>query len=97
MPLRDHFNPPLDDHRSWDELHGMWPATIVTDLSRKLPSGYYAAPNVHLGSAGEVEVGTFEFSGAPREWLQIPSRVAWKRPSTPPEADDLVGGPSRSR
>lgn len=60
MPLRDHFNPPLDDHRSWDELHGMWPATMVDDLSRKLPDGYYAAPNIHLGSTGDVDVGALE-------------------------------------
>jgi hypothetical protein len=29
MPLRDHFHSPLDDKRSWDELHGAWPTVIV--------------------------------------------------------------------
>ncbi|HJT36034.1 MAG TPA: hypothetical protein VJ783_28685 [Pirellulales bacterium] len=49
MPLRDHFRPPLDDVHSWDELHGMWPATIVCALNEKLPESYVAAPRVHLG------------------------------------------------
>lgn len=44
MPLRDHFRSPLDDVHSWDELHGMWPATIVRALIEVLPEPYYAAP-----------------------------------------------------
>ncbi len=59
MPLRDHFEPPLDDWTSWDGLHGMWPAMIVQDLVDRLPLRYTAAPNVHLGSI-EVDVATFE-------------------------------------
>jgi hypothetical protein len=46
MPLRDHFRPPLDDSRSWDELHGAWPTVIVMSLNRKLPPRYVAAPRV---------------------------------------------------
>ena len=60
MPLRDHFHSPLDDRRSWDELHGMWPATIVRFLRPRLPEGYIVGPNVHLGSLVEIDVGTFE-------------------------------------
>ena len=60
MPLRDHFRPPLDDHRSWDELHGGWPMIIAMGLNRKLPQRYTAAPGVHLGWSVEVDVGTFE-------------------------------------
>jgi hypothetical protein len=59
MPLRDHFRPPLDDLHSWDELHGMWPATIVRELVEILPEPYFAAPTVHLGSLFEVDVGTY--------------------------------------
>jgi hypothetical protein len=60
MPLRDHFHPPLDKHRSWDELHGMWPAEIVRLVRPLLPEGYIIGPNVHLGSLVEIDVGTFE-------------------------------------
>ena len=65
MPLRDHFRPPVDNEHSWDELHGMWPAVIVQQLFPKLPEGYIAAPRVHLGTAFEIDVSTFE-SDAPR-------------------------------
>lgn len=60
MPLRDHFRSPLADRRSWDELHGQWPAMIVVALSRTLPSRYVAAPSVHLGSSIEIDVATYE-------------------------------------
>lgn len=59
MPLRDHFRSPLDDVHSWDELHGMWPATIVRALVEILPEPYFAAPGVHLGSLYEIDVGTY--------------------------------------
>ena len=60
MPLRDHFRPPLDDIRSWDGLHGMWPAMIVRELMEILPEPYFAEPGVHLGTVFEVEVGTYQ-------------------------------------
>jgi hypothetical protein len=59
MPLRDHFRSPLDDKRSWDELHGGWPMVIVQHLVRKLPEGYFAAPGVHLGTIFEVDIASF--------------------------------------
>src|SRR5437868_6748001 len=46
MSLRDHFRPPLDNRRSWDELHGQWPAMMVQQLFPMLPRGYEAAPRV---------------------------------------------------
>ena len=58
MPLRDHFRPPLDLKHSWDKLHGGWPMVIVQDLFAKLPEGYLAAPNVHLGASFEIDVTT---------------------------------------
>jgi hypothetical protein len=60
MPLRDHFRPPLDDRTSWDGFHGQWPSMIVLALSRRLPRRYVAAPHVHLGSAIEIDVATYE-------------------------------------
>jgi hypothetical protein len=57
MPLRDHFRPPLDDKRSWDELHGQWPAMIVQRLFGTLPEGYVAAPGVRSDIAFEITAG----------------------------------------
>src|SRR5947209_1753114 len=60
MPLRDHFRPPVEKRHSWDELHGMWPGTIVRHLFPILPEGYAAAPGVHLGTAFEIDVSAYE-------------------------------------
>lgn len=65
MPLRDHFRSPVNDTHSWDEIHGGWPMEIVRDLRNILPSGFRAAPNVHLGAAFEVDVTTYESAAAP--------------------------------
>jgi Protein of unknown function (DUF4058) len=59
-PLRDHFHPPLDKRRSWDELHGSWPAIVVIGLNRRLPRRYAAAPGVHRGGSFKVDVTTCE-------------------------------------
>jgi hypothetical protein len=60
MPLRDHFGPPLSEQRSWEELHGAWPGSIVFRLNSLLPPGYYCGPRVHLGSVVEIDVAAFE-------------------------------------
>jgi len=60
MPLRDHFRPPLDRKRSWDELHGAWPTVIVMALNKTLPARYVAAPQIHLGAYFEIDVASFE-------------------------------------
>jgi hypothetical protein len=60
MPLRDHFHPPVENERTWDELHGMWPAVIVQQLFPILLNGYVAAPRVHLDMAFEIDVSTYE-------------------------------------
>lgn len=64
MPLRDHFRPPVDDHHSWDEVHGQWPAMIVQQLFPLLPEGYEAAPRVHLGTFCEIDIAAFETNDA---------------------------------
>ena len=64
MPLRDHFHSPLADQRSWEELHGAWPGVIAFRLNAILPAGYYCGPRVHLGSAMEIDVATFEQDGS---------------------------------
>jgi hypothetical protein len=62
MPLRDHFHPPLADFASWEELHGAWPSTIAFRLNALLPRRYRSGVKVHLGSAIEVDVATFDGS-----------------------------------
>ncbi|HEV3022163.1 MAG TPA: hypothetical protein VGX76_06835 [Pirellulales bacterium] len=56
MPLRDHFRPPVASHSSWEGFHGMWPATLVQELSKELPDVYTAEPRVHLGPYFEIDV-----------------------------------------
>jgi Protein of unknown function (DUF4058) len=60
MPLRDHFRSPVNDTHSWDEVHGQWPGEMVRHLLSILPEGFRAAPRVHLGSAFEVDIGSYE-------------------------------------
>jgi hypothetical protein len=60
MPLRDHFRPPLSELSSWEEVHGQWPAVIVQQLGKLLPSQYIAGPRVHLVAQVEVDVATFD-------------------------------------
>jgi hypothetical protein len=55
VPLRDHFRSPVNDTHSWDEVLGQWPGEIVRQLTTILPTGFRAAPKVHLGSSFEVE------------------------------------------
>lgn len=60
MPLRDHFRPPTTKFASWEELHGQWPAVMVQQLRKQLPSGFVAAPRVHAGAQVEVDIAAFE-------------------------------------
>jgi hypothetical protein len=63
MPLRDHFHPPLSRKRSWEVLHGQWPAVIVQILNAQLPPGYVAGPRVHLGAQAEIDIATYDERG----------------------------------
>ena len=66
MPLRDHFRPPISKESSWEGLHGMWPATMVQELSKALPKNYAAEPRVHLGTYFEIDVCAYEEDAASR-------------------------------
>jgi hypothetical protein len=70
MPLRDHFRPPVLNQVSWEEVHGMWPGTLVQHLRQILPKGYVAGPRVHSGPFLEIDVAAFESDTAPR--LTVP-------------------------
>lgn len=76
MPLRDHFRSPLAGKRSWDALHGMWPAVIVMALHRTLPAEYVAEPRVYLGAAFKIDIAAREAG----------------YPSSSPEANGPEGG-----
>jgi hypothetical protein len=67
MPLRDHFRPPVSQRSSWEGFHGQWPAAMIQELNKRLPSGYFAEPRVHLGTMVEIDIGTFE-SDEPRRF-----------------------------
>lgn len=59
MPLLDHFHPPLSSWRTWEEFHGLWAATLVERLNGDiLGDEHYAAMQVHVGGAVEVDVAT---------------------------------------
>src|SRR5437867_4462114 len=79
MPLRDPFHPPLDNKRSWEELHGGWPMMLVAALSKKLPPRYVAGPRVHLGPYFEIDVASFD-EEEPRGLLrwEAPRTAAWR-------------------
>lgn len=64
MPLRDHFHGPLADFASWEELHGAWPGTIAFRLNSILPKEFRSGVRVHVGTAIEVDIGTFENDSA---------------------------------
>ncbi len=63
MPLRDHFDSPVNDRHSWDSFHAMWPANIVRQLFDILPAGYVSAPGVHFGKNVEIDIAAFENDG----------------------------------
>lgn len=65
MPLLDHFNPPLAPTRHWESFHGRWAAAISDALNAKLPKGYFAEMQVHVGSRVEVDIATFERNETP--------------------------------
>jgi hypothetical protein len=68
MPLRDHFHPPLSQARYWEDFHGDWAYSIKHMLNRRiLPSAYFAAAQVHVGSRVEVDVAAFEQTSAGHE------------------------------
>jgi len=61
MPLRDHFRPPLANLYPWESFHAAWATEIMRTLNRRvLPSGCFAAAQVHFGSRVEIDVATFE-------------------------------------
>ena len=66
MPLRDHFHPPIAKRSKWESLHGQWPAMIVIDLNKRLPSRYVSSPRLYLGNAFEIDIAASEYFEPPQ-------------------------------
>jgi hypothetical protein len=65
MPLLDHFHPPLSERRPWESFHATWASTMADALNQGiLPSNYIALEQVHAGANIEIEVATYDESGA---------------------------------
>lgn len=60
----DHFHSPLIDARPWTGFHSFWAGHLARSITRQLPEGWFASPNVHWNI--EVDVGGFEIAGAQR-------------------------------
>lgn len=91
MPLRDHFRPPVDNITSWEALHGQWPGVIVQHLRTILPTGYTAAPQIHLGSQFEIDIATYERDDSPPSGGMNGgvATLAWAPPA--PSVDVVTG------
>jgi hypothetical protein len=94
MPLRDHFRPPVTDVASWEELHGAWPGAIAFRLNDLLPSDYRSGVKIHLGTAVEIDVPTFELQSLdePSGDMLAGGGLEWK-PASPTvllESDELT-------
>lgn len=61
MPILDHFHPPLSVARHWESFHALWASAIAEALNENLlPEGYFAEPQLHVGSRVEIDVATFD-------------------------------------
>ena len=84
MPLRDHFHPPLSEIVGWESLHATWPALMVLDLNKYLPSRYRALPRVHVGQEFELDVAARDYESLARSAQKSDApagaEVAWAPP-----------------
>jgi hypothetical protein len=84
VPLLDHFHPPLHGPRRWEGFHSTWASQIAEQLNQELlPPGYYAEPNIHLGTQFEAPAAVSEKGGAatavwapPQASLSVPINFA---------------------
>ncbi|MBI1345656.1 DUF4058 family protein [bacterium] len=59
--LLDHFNGELEQYRDWHGFHQAWAIMLAADLNRRLPTGWFAEPNVQFQI--EIDVAAFESQG----------------------------------
>src|SRR5436190_1407826 len=65
MPLLDHFHAPLYPARPWESFHAVWCTALLEQLNTRLPTRYYGAVHVHLGTQVEADVAEFETPESP--------------------------------
>jgi Protein of unknown function (DUF4058) len=65
MPLLDHFHGPLDERYPWESFHSGWATRIADQLSERVPEEFIVAEHTHSGNHLEIDIATFEDSGAP--------------------------------
>jgi hypothetical protein len=110
MPLLDHFHPPLSILRHWESFHTTWASSIADALNQQwLPNGYFAEEQLQPSARVEVDVATFEETGAAgapsggvavaarKTW--IPTAPSWTMPGLIPEGLEVLvftseGGPT---
>ncbi len=88
MPLLDHFHAPLQDRLPWESIHSGWATRLADALNEQwLPAEYIAAEHTHSGLNAEIDVATYERSGATPPTLPngpstatLPARV-WAPPA----------------
>ncbi len=72
MPLRDHFRPPMSEHRHGESFHSLWTGQIVRTLNRRLlPAGYFAE-NMVTTRRANLHNELMAFLGHPPEF-QLPA------------------------
>ncbi|MFO0810764.1 MAG: DUF4058 family protein [Gemmataceae bacterium] len=76
MPLRDHFHPPLSEHRQWDCVGAMWPPDIVRHLEPQLPEGYHAEPRVRYSDDFEIAGDAPPVTSAPAPTWTVQADLA---------------------
>jgi hypothetical protein len=85
MPLLDHFHPPLSARRHWESFHATWTVSLADAITPKLPEGYFAEVQTHAGASGEIDVATFEETGAQRSAVSNGAATA----TVPPRVETL--------
>ena len=66
MPLLDHFRPPLHGPHPWEGFHHAWATLIAQQLNLSvLPRDYFAAPEITMGPAVQIDVATLRRTDTP--------------------------------
>lgn len=64
MPLLDHFHPPVAPDHHWESFHSNWATRIADALNEILPEEFLAEEFTHSGARLELDVATYESTGA---------------------------------
>ena len=90
MPLLDHFHRPLEERYPWESFHSGWATRIADQLSERVPADFVVAEQTHSGNHLEIDVATFEDSGARPRTGAVSSAVALAPTWAPPAPGHVV-------